>query len=118
MLRSVPLKRLAWCESVYHSDMEISRGLPEDLRPAAAKLFWAGFGPKLSRPLMGDSEKGQRFVAHMMDPDAMLIAVEDNALLGVLMMVDQDHPTKTHEWRGAREVYGLVGGAARRGWPW
>ncbi|MCH9815445.1 MAG: GNAT family N-acetyltransferase [Actinomycetia bacterium] len=93
--------------------MKIIRGLPPELRSQAAELFWAGFGQKLKRPLLGDAEKGKRFVTHMMDSDAMLSAVEDDELLGILMLVDQDHPTKTGEWRGAREIYGLLGGVVR-----
>lgn len=62
--------------------MELHRGLPEGLEPAAAALYWQAFQGKLSR-LMGPDARALAFFTQTLNRDAMIAATEDGVLLGI-----------------------------------
>lgn len=93
--------------------MEINVGLPERFRQGATDLFWEGFGSKLRRPLGKSEAKAKEFLGLTFDPDNVLLAIEDDGVLGFMGVSDTDHPMKTDEWACARSVYGVWGAVWR-----
>jgi ribosomal protein S18 acetylase RimI-like enzyme len=58
-------------------------GLPETLRPAAARLYWQAFGPKLGR-LLGPEGRATAYLCDTLAADHALAALsEDGRLLGI-----------------------------------
>lgn len=62
----------------------ILRGLPRPLRPAAAALYWDGFG-HLLLPFAADRRRGQALVASSLNPEQALVALSPaGALIGLM----------------------------------
>ncbi len=65
------------------SRFSVIAGLPDQARPAAARLYWEAFAGKIG-PLMGPQDRGLAFLERVIDPDFALSALSrDGALLGV-----------------------------------
>lgn len=61
----------------------IRAGLPEGLRPAAARLYWGAFGDKLGR-VLGPDARALAFLNRTIRPDHCFVALsEEGALLGL-----------------------------------
>lgn len=66
------------------SAVPIRRGIPEDLRPAAAALYWQAFGTKLAR-VLGPRDRAVDFLTRNLRPDNAIAAIAGNGqLLGLV----------------------------------
>lgn len=67
----------------------IEEGLPEPLRPAAARLYLEAFGAKLG-PILGRGARAERFLEGVLRPGNVLLALsEEEALLGLAGFHDE-----------------------------
>ncbi|MCJ8140507.1 GNAT family N-acetyltransferase [Falsirhodobacter halotolerans] len=88
-------------------------GLPDALRDAAARMYWAAFGPKLGR-VLGPEGKAHHLLSRAMRADHALIAVEGGRLVGLC-----GFKTAQGAFVGAtpdlmRDSYGRVGAGWRQ----
>lgn len=90
-------------------------GLPDHLRPEAARIYWQAFGPKLGR-VMGPDARALGFLVQAIRSDHAIVALgPDGALLGLIgfRTTEGGFAEGTPEqWRAA---YGLAGAAWRAG---
>jgi ribosomal protein S18 acetylase RimI-like enzyme len=95
--------------------MRVVPGLPDALRPAAARLYWQAFGPKLGR-IMGPDERACRFLERAIRSDHVLSALdEDGTLLGLIgfrTAAGAFAEGTPDQWR---TVYGVAGAFWRAG---
>jgi ribosomal protein S18 acetylase RimI-like enzyme len=89
--------------------MRVIAGLPDRLRPAAARLYWQAFGEKLGR-VMGPADRAQAFLESAIRGDHALCALGDgDALLGLIgfrSVTGAFAEGTPDQWRA---VYGRVG---------
>jgi len=90
--------------------MEIARGLPEGLRPAAARLYWQAFGGKLGR-IMGPEDKALALVARVLDATHCIAATDGDRLLGLVGFKTPDSAFVGGSFADYRAVYGAPGAA-------
>ncbi len=90
---------------------DVTHGLPETYRAAAADLYWQAFGGKLG-PVMGPSARAQTYLRRVMRLDQCIAVVKDNTLLGI---VGLHGPSGTFAGGTARD-FGAVYGAVRGLW--
>jgi ribosomal protein S18 acetylase RimI-like enzyme len=93
--------------------MQILVGLPDELRPAAARLYWQAFGPKLGR-VLGPETRALAFLELAMSPVHALVAVDGRGeLLGLIGFKTPDGAFADGSFRMLRQVYGTWGGLWR-----
>lgn len=89
--------------------MRVVAGLPDCLRPAAARLYWQAFGGKLGR-VMGPAERAQRFLERAMRGDHALCALDEGdrllGLIGFRSVSGAFAEGTPEQWRA---VYGRLG---------
>ncbi|MEO6299940.1 MAG: N-acetyltransferase [Paracoccaceae bacterium] len=94
-------------------------GLPESLRPDAARLYWQAFGGKLGI-VLGPEPRALRFLERVIRADHVIIAVDANqALLGIAGFKTPEGSFATGRAVDLRAIYGPFGGLWRRllmGW--
>lgn len=87
----------------------IEPGFREEHRPAAAKGFWAAFGPKLAR-LLGPTTRAVDFIESVLDPSHAISAVDSNGdFLGVAGFKTDQGAFVGGTFRDLRRVYGSFG---------
>lgn len=65
------------------TDVRLYKGLPENLRPAAAQLYWQAFGGKLG-PVMGPQPLAIDFLARAISAEHIIVALDaSGGLLGI-----------------------------------
>lgn len=84
-------------------------GLPEALRPAAARLYWQAFGPKLGR-ILGPEPQALLFLARVMRANQAIIALGPKGeLLGLAGFRTASGGFASGEASDLTHVYGQVG---------
>lgn len=97
------------------SEIRLQHGLPEPLRPAAARLYWMAFGGKLMG-IMGPEARALRYLESTLRPDHAIIALDgEGRLLGIA-----GYKTPAGSFAGGTlaDMQGAYGvwGAAWRSW--
>ncbi len=88
-------------------------GLPDHLRPAAARIYWQAFGPKLGR-VMGPDARAHAFLEQAIRSDHAIVALgADGALLGLIGFRTTEGGFAEGTQEQWKAVYGLVGAAWR-----
>jgi ribosomal protein S18 acetylase RimI-like enzyme len=94
-------------------------GLPEALRPDAARLYWQAFGGKLGL-VLGPEPRALRFLERVMRGDHVIVALgADGALLGIAGFKTPRGSFASGRAGDLTAIYGAVGGLWRRvllGW--
>lgn len=89
--------------------MRVIAGLPDRLRPAAARLYWQAFGGKLGR-VMGPADRAQSFLERAIRGDHALCALGDRGellgLIGFRSVLGAFAEGTPDQWRA---VYGRMG---------
>jgi ribosomal protein S18 acetylase RimI-like enzyme len=87
----------------------VQRGLPRDLRPAAAALYWQAFGGKLGG-VLGPDDRALTFLNRVIRADHAIVALDDNgALLGLAGFKTPQGAFAGGAFADLRAVYGLPG---------
>lgn len=84
-------------------------GLPESLRPQAAKLYWQAFGTKLGR-VMGPEPRALAYLARIIRDDHAIIAREGETLLGLAGFRTPQGSFAVGEPSDLAAIYGPLGG--------
>lgn len=93
--------------------IRIQRGLPDPLRPDAARLYWQAFGGKLGR-VLGPEPRALRYLARVMRTDQCLAALgPDGRLLGLAGFKTAEGSFAGGSDADLRAVYGPLGGTWR-----
>ena len=93
--------------------MNVRRGLPESMRPAAAALYWQAFGPKLGR-VLGPTRLALRFLERVIRADHCYIALDEGgALVGIAGFKTMQGSFAGGTSADLREVYGFFGSTWR-----
>jgi ribosomal protein S18 acetylase RimI-like enzyme len=93
--------------------IRIEQGLPEDLRPQAAKLYWQAFGGKLGR-VLGPNAKALAFLERVMRADHCLTAFDSGGnLVGLAGFKSAQGSFAGGSEADLRAVYGPIGGRWR-----
>lgn len=96
----------------------IFRGLHDQLRPQAARLYWEAFGGKLGR-VLGPDERALRFFERVIRGDLCFSAVGDGGeLIGLAGYKTPGGSFAGGSWGDLTDVYGRVGGRWRGGILW
>jgi ribosomal protein S18 acetylase RimI-like enzyme len=96
----------------------IFRGLHDQLRPQAARLYWEAFGGKLGR-VLGPDERALRFFERVIRGDLCFSAVGDGGeLIGIAGYKTPAGSFAGGSWDDLTGVYGRVGGRLRGGVLW
>jgi ribosomal protein S18 acetylase RimI-like enzyme len=96
----------------------VFRGLHEELRPQAARLYWEAFGGKLGR-VLGPSPLALRFFERVIRADLCFSAVGDGGeLIGIAGYKTPTGSFAGGTWGDLSLVYGRVGGRLRGGVLW
>lgn len=100
-------------------NVTIRRGLPFDLRPQAARLYWQAFGGKLGS-VLGPEDRALAYVTRVIRADHVFIALDDRGdLLGLAGFKTPQGSFAGGTPADLRAVYGHFGGwwrAALFGW--
>ncbi|MDO8881483.1 MAG: GNAT family N-acetyltransferase [Pseudotabrizicola sp.] len=93
--------------------MQVRLGLPDQLKPEAARLYWQAFGGKLGR-VMGPEDRAHAFLLRVIRADHCICAVsDDGALLGIAGFKSPFGSFAGGELSDMQVVYGRVGAAWR-----
>ncbi|MDR0810551.1 MAG: GNAT family N-acetyltransferase, partial [Gemmobacter sp.] len=92
--------------------MTILRGLPEQHRAAAARLYWQAFGDKLGR-VMGPEPRALDYLCRVIRADHALVAVAGDELLGFAGFKSPGGGFAEGGWAEMRPIYGLFGAGWR-----
>lgn len=96
----------------------VFRGLHDELRPQAARLYWEAFGGKLGR-VLGPDERALRFFQRVIRGDLCFSAVGDGGeLLGIAGYKTRTGSFAGGTWDDLTGVYGRWGGRWRGGVLW
>lgn len=91
----------------------LCRGLPDGLRPAAARLYWQAFGPKLGR-VLGPEPRALALLHRTMRADHCIAALSPAGdLLGVAGFKTAQGTFAGGGLRDLMAVYGIPGGLWR-----
>ncbi len=97
----------------------VQLGLPEHLRPEAARLYWQAFGSKLG-VVMGPDERALRFLTRVIRADQVIIACDDGGrLLGIAGFKTPRGSFAAGQAQDMTAIYGPFGAYWRRtllGW--
>ena len=100
-------------------NVALQLGLPETLRPDAARLYWQAFGGKLGT-VLGPEPRALRFLERVIRADHVIVALDaDQALLGIAGFKTPEGSFATGRAVDLRAIYGRFGGLWRRlllGW--
>ena len=89
--------------------VRILRGLPRELREAAAELYWQAFGGKLGM-VMGPEDRALRFLCRAIRGDHAIIALSDEGeLLGLAGFKTAEGAFAGGTPDDLRAVYGMAG---------
>lgn len=87
----------------------ISKGLPEALRPDAARLYWQAFGGKLGH-VMGPAPRARRYLERVIRTDHALVVLDaQGQLLGLAGFKTPEGSFAGGSWGDMRAIYGLFG---------
>lgn len=87
----------------------ISKGLPEALRPDAARLYWQAFGGKLGQ-VMGPAPRAQRYLERVIRANHALVVLDaQGQLLGLAGFKTPEGSFAGGSWGDMRAIYGLFG---------
>ena len=93
----------------------VQTGLPEHLRPDAARLYWQAFGGKLGL-VMGPEPRALRFLVRVMRADPVVAALGPGGeLLGIAGFKTPNASFASGKPADLTAIYGTFG-AAWRGW--
>lgn len=96
-------------------DFELRFGLPDDLRPDAARLYWLAFGSKLGR-LLGPEARALRYLEFTLRADHAVVALDQkDHLLGIAGFKSPAGSFAGGTLRDMQGAYGVFG-AAWRSW--
>lgn len=96
-------------------DFELRFGLPDDLRPDAARLYWLAFGSKLGR-LLGPEARALRYLEVTLRSDHAVVALDQrDRLLGIAGFKSPSGSFAGGTLRDMQGAYGVFG-AAWRSW--
>lgn len=91
----------------------IGLGLPDDLRDAAARMYWRAFGPKLGR-VLGPPAMAHRFLMRVIAADRCMVATDaDGRLLGIAGIRTDDGSFAGGTQADLRAIYGAIGAGWR-----
>lgn len=91
----------------------IENGLPDHLRPEAARLYWLAFGGKLGR-VLGPEDRALAYLDRVMRADQCLTAYDaDGRLLGLAGFKTREGTFAGGSEADLRAVYGQIGGLWR-----
>lgn len=89
--------------------VRVSFGLPDELRPAAAALYWEAFGGKLGR-LMGPDRLALAFLETAIRSDHVFVAQDqDGKLMGLAGFKSPKGSFAGGTMADLRKAYGLIG---------
>lgn len=88
--------------------MILQHGIPAELLPQAAALYWQAFGSKLGR-VMGPDALALRYLQRVIRPEHAFIARQDGQLLGLAGFKSPEGSFAGGDWPDMRAVYGLSG---------
>ncbi len=89
-------------------------GLPEPLRPEAARLYWQAFGGKLGA-VMGPEPRALRFLTRVIRADQVISAISaEGRLLGIAGFKTPDGGFASGRAADLRAIYGVPGALWRR----
>lgn len=98
--------------------MIIQIGLPDHLRPDAARLYWQAFGGKLGR-VLGPEQLALALLDRVIRNDHAIVALSDQgALLGLVGFKSPQGAFAGGGFADLRSVYGIAGAAWRAGLLW
>jgi ribosomal protein S18 acetylase RimI-like enzyme len=89
-------------------DVTLQPGLPDEHRPAAARLYWEAFGGKLGR-VMGPESRALAYLDRVMRRDHVITAMAGNQLVGLAGFKTPTGAFAGGSWRDMRRVYGRSG---------
>ncbi len=96
------------------TDATLHMGLPDALRPAAARLYWQAFGGKLGA-VMGPEPRALQFLTRVMRPDQVIIATDaQGTLLGIAGFKTPAGGFASGQSADLSAIYGLLGAAWRK----
>lgn len=90
---------------------QVTHGLPEAYRAAAAELYWQAFGGKLGA-VMGPPARAQTYLRRVMQLENCIAAMQDNSLLGIVGL----HGPNGSFAGGTARDFGAVYGRLRGLW--
>ena len=89
------------------SSITLHTRLPDGLETEAATLYWEAFGAKLGK-LLGPGDKGRRFFAETINPDAVIAATDEAGnLLGIAAHKSGTNGFSTASTRDLFKHYGI-----------
>jgi ribosomal protein S18 acetylase RimI-like enzyme len=89
--------------------MIVQRGLPDGLRPVAARLYWEAFGDKLG-PVLGPETRALAFFQRVIRADHCYVAMDDQGhLIGLAGFKTPAGSFAGGTRRDLRQVYGNLG---------
>ena len=92
----------------------VQTGLPERLRPAAARLYWQAFGGKLGI-VMGPEPRALTFLTRVMRTDQVIAALgPQGQLLGIAGFKTSQGSFASGRSTDLTAIYGPIGGTWRR----
>lgn len=95
--------------------IRIVKGLPHQLRPRAAQLYWDAFGGKLGR-VMGPEPLALRFLERAIQSDHAFVALDENgSLLGLAGFKSPKGSFAGGSMADLRHIYGVIGSIWRAG---
>ena len=89
-------------------EITLQSGLPEEHRPAAARLYWEAFGGKLGR-VMGPEPRALAYLDRVMRSDHVITALAGDQLVGLAGFKTPSGALASGNWRDMRMVYGRMG---------
>lgn len=93
--------------------MIVQRGLPDRLRPDAARLYWEAFGAKLGR-VLGPARHALQFFERVIRADHCFVALDDQGnLIGLAGFKTPEGSFAGGTSADLRRVYGLIGSTWR-----
>ena len=91
----------------------VFRGLHDELRPQAARLYWEAFGGKLGR-VLGPDDRALRFFQQVIRGDLCFAAVDDGGrLIGIAGYKTPAGSFAGGSWADLKATYGRFGGRWR-----
>ena len=92
----------------------LQTGLPDHLRPQAARLYWQAFGGKLGL-VLGPEPRAMAYLCRVIRTDQAVAAISpDGQLLGIAGFKTPDGSFASGRPEDLTAIYGLIGGWWRR----
>jgi ribosomal protein S18 acetylase RimI-like enzyme len=91
------------------TDMRVVAGLPDALRPQAARLYWQAFGPKLGR-VLGPEARALAYLERSISAAHVIVALSDGGdLLGLIGFRSSEGGFAEGNMPDLRRAYGRFG---------